>query len=301
MKKEPFVSIVICTHNRVESLNKLALKSISKLRYINYEVIIIDDASTDRTEETIKKYQNKMTNLKYIKNNKSRGLCFVRNLGVKNSKGEIIAFTDDDCIVDKNWLKELVKPYLKDKEIMVVGGTTYIRNTKKIFIQGWISGCNMSFRKEVFNRFLFDTNLKYSHLHDETDLIYRIKNKNLKMHITNKAIIKHFILPAKYRKNKMIGQYLNYIYYQTKPIPLKFYYKNLINNLIKFLCKKNQDNKIFLFLSPELKKLTNLFFKKKLRGQIHRILFILFIEIPIKTTIKNRIEERKYKKNTAIN
>ena len=58
-------------------------------------------------------------------------MCHARNLGIDHCGGEIIAFTDDDCIVDRDWVKELVKVYEKE-DAAVVGGISYRGNTRDI-------------------------------------------------------------------------------------------------------------------------------------------------------------------------
>ncbi len=296
MKKRPFVSIVICTQNRAEALKKYALNSILKLDYPNYEVVIVDDASKDKTQEILKEFKDKTKNLTIVKNNKARGLCYVRNLGVKYSKGEIIAFTDDDCIADKYWLEELIKPYLKDKKVMVVGGKTYIGNSNKIFNPNKnIFGCNMSFRKEIFNNFSFDINIYFSKCssREETELIYRIKNKNLKIIYADKAIVKHFLQPAKYRKNIKIGSPLNKIYMYAKKTSLIKYY------FLFFITLFGKQNKFTILTEEE--EIVNGFdtligiVSPKQKGfyKLPWILYILLLKIPIKAKIKNYLEERK--------
>lgn len=296
MKKYPFVSIVICTQNRAEALKKYALNSILKLDYPDYEVIIVDDASKDKTQETLKGFKGKIKNLTIIKNNKAKGLCYVRNLGVKYSKGEIIAFTDDDCIVNKNWLRELAKPY-RNRKVMVVGGKTYISNSNKIYNPNKkIYGCNMSFRKKIFEKFLFDTNIYFnkSSFHDETELIYRIEDKNLKVVYTGRAIVKHFREPAEYRKNVKIGELLNRIYMYTKKIRLITYYYLFFFALIfgnpqkKMLSIEkeeivNEFDTIIGLFSPKQKR----FYKSPW------IFYVLLLEIPFKAKIRNYLEEKK--------
>jgi len=298
MKKYPFISIVICTQNRAETLKNYALNSILKLDYPTYEVVIVDDDSKDKTQEILKEFKNKIKNLIIIKNTKAKGLCYARNLGIKFTKGEIIAFIDDDCIVDKNWLNELIKPYLKNKNMMVVGGKIYVGNSNKIYnSQKEIIGCNMSFRKKIFNRFLFDENLYFnkSGLHDETELIYRIKNKNLPITYTDKAIVKHFIEPAEYRKNKKIGGPLNLIYLYTKETSLITYYFLFITTLLFGKSKKSN-------LPTKHKEIINKFdsirgllaIKHKIYSKLPWIFYVLLFEIPFKAKIKNRLEKIKY-------
>jgi len=308
--KEPFVSIVICTHNRAKTLEKYILNSIQKLNYNNFEVIVVDDASTDNTNAVLKSYQNKIKNLKLIRNNKMKGLCYVRNLGIKYSQGEIIAFTDDDCYVDKNWIKELVKTYKKNSKIVCVGGKTYIGNSKKTFnSKGKIFGCNMSIKKEIFDKFQFDTNLyfnKCSH-YDETEFIERLKEYDLKVNYTDKAKVNHYILPADFRKNSQIGGPLNLIYMHAKKVVLKYYYHIILKYMFSLFFSKTSPSEDQKILYPELIQLKipyrisyeivnglcqlKMVYRKKYPKieniiKIPWIFFILLIEIPFKSRKK---------------
>ena len=107
MKSDPLVSIVIPTYNRKEKLTRL-IKSILNNNYPRdkIEVIVVDDASTDGTYEEIKK---SFPEVKVIKNQKELFLAASRNVGIKNSKGKYIFLIDDDNIVDKDCILELVK------------------------------------------------------------------------------------------------------------------------------------------------------------------------------------------------
>lgn len=82
-----------------------------------YEIIAVDDGSTDGTAKAVSEFK-KVRLIKQI----HKGPAVARNLGVKNSKGQIILFTDADCIPDKNWIKNMVQPF-KDKKIIGVSGT----------------------------------------------------------------------------------------------------------------------------------------------------------------------------------
>lgn len=118
----PKVSVVIPTFNRKEKL-KCALKPLFDQTYPQnrYEIIIVDDGSTDGTDDLLKHFQKKFPNLIYLKQ-QHRGPAAARNLGIKKSTGDIIFFTDDDCIVPKNWIEKFVHMYQKHPEIAGVGG-----------------------------------------------------------------------------------------------------------------------------------------------------------------------------------
>jgi len=298
MKKKPQVSVIICTKDRIKILEEFALKSLFKQNYPNYEIIVVDDASNENAQQKLHKYKNK---LRIIRNNKSRGLCYVRNLGVKYAKGDLIAFTDDDCIVDKNWINELVRPFLADPAIMVVGGKILIKNSKKIHNNKKQIFCgDICFRKEIFDRFLFDTNLYFNKcsVHDETELLYRLKNKGFKLFYNDKAVVRHFKKPAAYRKNRELGAPLNKIYMYTKKMPITNYYYLLF--ITPFFGKQKK----FAFSMEErdiidgFDTLIGLFSPKQKRFyKLPWILYVLLFELPIKAKIKDYFEEKKWRKN----
>lgn len=98
-------SIIVPAYNTEKYIDK-CLKSIFSNTYKNFEVIIVNDGSTDNTEDIIKKYIKKYDNIIYIKQ-KNMGLSIARNNGVKKSNGDYLLFIDSDDYVDKNLLKNI--------------------------------------------------------------------------------------------------------------------------------------------------------------------------------------------------
>jgi glycosyltransferase involved in cell wall biosynthesis len=84
------------------------LKSIISSTYKDFEIIVVNDGSTDKTEDIINIYLKKYNNITYIKQ-KNKGLSEARNIGVKKAKGDYILFIDSDDYIDKNLLKEINK------------------------------------------------------------------------------------------------------------------------------------------------------------------------------------------------
>jgi len=113
------VSVVIATRNRAESLRD-TLASLTRQSRKPDEVIVVDNASSDHTKDVALNFIDSL-NLKYIYEAK-RGIPYARNTGIQNARGDIIAFIDDDCVADENWLKHLEIPFVKDPYIGVVGG-----------------------------------------------------------------------------------------------------------------------------------------------------------------------------------
>jgi GT2 family glycosyltransferase len=115
-------SIVVATYNRKDKLEK-CLNALANQTYPkdDYEIIIVDDGSTDGTYEFLKEKQKEIKNLRIFRQN-NKGPASARNLGVKNAKGEVIFFTDDDVIVPNNWIEEFLKVFEKYPEVVAVGG-----------------------------------------------------------------------------------------------------------------------------------------------------------------------------------
>lgn len=115
----PFVSIVLATWNRNKLLNQ-SIDSILRNDYSNFELIIIDDNSTQETYDLVKEYQKKDDRIIYIRQPKNLGLVKSRNLGLRISKGEFIFFTDDDDIVLPNRITDPLSFLMKNPRLDVV-------------------------------------------------------------------------------------------------------------------------------------------------------------------------------------
>ena len=113
-------SIIVPAHNSEKTLEQ-CLKSVLLQDGINFEVIVVDNKSTDKTKEIIEKLQRADKRIKYVfEPRQGRGAA--RNAGINSAKGEIIAMTDSDCVVPKNWLKTLISPIIFENEKAVMGG-----------------------------------------------------------------------------------------------------------------------------------------------------------------------------------
>jgi len=127
-------SIIIPTYNRARTLS-LTLDSVIRqtISADQYEIIVIDDGSTDDTELKVKNYELRITKpeIRYFKIEHG-GPAKARNKGIKESKGEIIFFTDDDCIVPNNWMEILLDGFRRHPDVVGVGGwLTIARHLQK--------------------------------------------------------------------------------------------------------------------------------------------------------------------------
>ena len=107
MVKNPTVSVIIPTYNRANLVDK-AIKSVLSQTYQDFEIIVIDDGSTDNTEEIIRGFKDKR--VKYIKKyKKNRGISATRNIGIKVARGKYIASLDSD----DEWLPDKLDKQIK--------------------------------------------------------------------------------------------------------------------------------------------------------------------------------------------
>lgn len=111
------VSVVIPAYNEEKDIGR-CLESLRKQSFSNFEVIIVDDGSTDNTLEIAKKFKN----VKILRG-RHKGTGYSRNLGAKKAKGKILVFVDADMHFDRDYIRNLIKPIAKDKRGKVIGAT----------------------------------------------------------------------------------------------------------------------------------------------------------------------------------
>ncbi len=108
------VSVVIPAHNEEKCIEE-TLKAVCAFSYPDFEVIVVDNASSDKTGEIASKFP-----VKVVKESR-KGLLFAREYGRQAATGEIIANIDADCLPHKNWLSKAV-PQFENKEIVAISG-----------------------------------------------------------------------------------------------------------------------------------------------------------------------------------
>ncbi|MCM8770300.1 MAG: glycosyltransferase [Candidatus Omnitrophica bacterium] len=139
-KDLPLVSVVIPTHNRKEKLIRL-IDSIIASDYPmeKIEIVVIDDASTDGTYEAVKRGYS---NIKIMRNKINYKVSTSRNIGILNSNGEYIFFIDDDTIIEKDTIWELVEFMQNNGKAIIVGPAIYNFYQPLIF---WTIGVKINF------------------------------------------------------------------------------------------------------------------------------------------------------------
>ena len=188
MNKQPLISVIIPTYNR-ENIITRAIDSVIHQTYKNWELIIVDDGSKDKTEEVIKPYlKNHKISYHYQKN---KGVCEARNYGIKKAKGEYIAFLDSDDEFEENKLSvqlcEMKKHNInsslsncyriyeeKNKKKVNFKKSFIITNVDVISLRVPLSASLMMFKSKIPKEILFDPKLPTS---NDFDFLLRILNK----------------------------------------------------------------------------------------------------------------------------
>lgn len=204
--KWPLVSVIVCCYNAASTLDE-CLRSLQKLEYPRYEVIVVDDGSLDGTHEIAAKYNVCCIRVP------NGGLSKARNIGIEASQGEIIAFIDSDAYADRDWLYYMVSA-LDEHQAAAVGGPNLSPpedgfcaqcvdqspgNPTCVLVDNecaeHIPGCNMAFRKEAFHAVgLFDA--QHRAAGDDVDLCWRLLVADKKIVYHPSAVVWHHRRPT---------------------------------------------------------------------------------------------------------
>ena len=188
LEARPRVSVVVCSYNGDRTLAQ-CLDSLGRLEYPDYEVILVDDGSTDDTPTIAGRFPN----IRFIRHAANRGLSAARNTGLLAATGEIVAYTDSDCFADRDWLTHLVHR-LESTGAHAVGGPnlspedgwlaacisaspgqpTHVLESDQVAEH--VPGCNMAFRRgplEAINGF----DPQFLRAGDDVDVCWRLQQE----------------------------------------------------------------------------------------------------------------------------
>jgi O-antigen biosynthesis protein len=114
----PLVTVAVCTRDRPDDM-KLCLGAIDQLDYPNLEILVIDNApKTERTKELIDQHYPQV---RYVREPRP-GLDWARNRAILEANGDLIAYTDDDVVVDPGWVKAIAQTFIENPEVMAITG-----------------------------------------------------------------------------------------------------------------------------------------------------------------------------------
>ena len=211
----PLISIVILNYNAEKFLDE-CLSSIHKTEIANFEIILVDNASTDKS---YRKFTEKFPEIKLIENEKNLGYCEGNNVGIRASKGKFVVVLNPDTVVTPTWLHELIDAYQANGEgiyqpkilattnhnmllssgqfIQLFGfgysrgkGETHVEGSNNIEKIGYASGtCIFTSKKIIEKLNLFDPFL-FAY-HDDLDLCWRASMLGINSFYVPASVIFH--------------------------------------------------------------------------------------------------------------
>jgi glycosyltransferase involved in cell wall biosynthesis len=202
LSRAPFVSVIICSYNGGRTL-AACLDSLGKLNYPDYEIILVDDGSTDGTRDIAEQFPH----IRYIYQ-ENHGLSHARNTGAAAAKGEVFAYTDSDCMADVDWLYYLIgtlvsgdyagvggpnvtppaQNWIQACVAAAPGGPSHVLLTDTIAEH--IPGCNMAFYRWAFENIGgFDP--EYHKAGDDVDFCWRLQQAGCVIAFSPTALVWH--------------------------------------------------------------------------------------------------------------
>jgi O-antigen biosynthesis protein len=201
-KTWPKVSVVICAYNAADTLED-CLGSVERLTYPDYEIILVNDGSRDRTSEIAHSHPRVR-----VIDMPNRGLSAARNVGLADATGEIVAYTDADTRVDRDWLTFLVQPFLTSNVVgsggpnvvpgddppiaqciaRAPGGPTHVLLDDRTAEH--VPGCNMAFRRDALLA-IGGFNPIYLRAGDDVDVCWRLQGRGWRIGFASSALVWH--------------------------------------------------------------------------------------------------------------
>lgn len=214
MRGLPKLSVVVCTAARPDKLQAL-LDSFTALLVppaFAAELIVVNNRPDTDIAPIVAEVAGRLPlTVKQLSESK-RGLGHARNKGLAHTDGEIIAFTDDDCLVDRCWLLRIGRCFADDPDLMGLGGRvelfdpadspiTVLRGTSSNFLSsheqvfGFLHGCNMAFRRRLFEQIgYFDTRFGIGSLinsGDDSEFLYRAYQAGCRIRYEPRVLVHH--------------------------------------------------------------------------------------------------------------
>jgi glycosyltransferase involved in cell wall biosynthesis len=201
--KLPKVSVVVCSYNGASTVES-CLASMERIRYPDFEVIFVDDGSTDGTQEILKKFP-------WVRNirQKNMGLSYARNVGMNAAEGEITVYTDSDCEADEDWLYFIALGLVRSGHVgmggpnlipdegswvadcvgLSPGGPTHVMVDDRTAEH--VPGCNMAFYTWALKQVNgFDP--QYRKAGDDVDVIWRLQDLGYSIGFAPAAQVWHY-------------------------------------------------------------------------------------------------------------
>ncbi len=213
LERSPRVSVVVCAYDAERTMDD-CLASLRTLNYPDYEVVVVNDGSTDRTLAIAEKHKQVYDadpggpRLEII-SQANKGLSVARNVGAAAATGEIIAYTDSDCVPDPDWLAFLIYKFVRSG-FVAVGGPNFPPPEPSLVpaavavspggpmhvllndeVAEHIPGCNMAFTKKVLDE-INGFEPIFAAAGDDVDFCWRLQNRGYAIGFSPAATVWHY-------------------------------------------------------------------------------------------------------------
>jgi len=309
------LEVIIPTLNRPDDLSSLFQSLLLQTRTPEF-VTIVDAGTLHANYELYKKnFHIQSTEFKIISS--QPGLTYQRNLGIHHASGDILLFLDDDTIIESQYVEKIIRIFINDTENKIGGVTGRIINVsfhqnifnkrfRNIFYLpvsgkgellrsgfgnsishlvsdqikiGWLSGCNMAYRKEVCIWNFFDENLKSYAYAEDLDFSTRV-GKNYSLIYEPQAILEHRISPtnriSEFPRYKMLVLHHSYLFFKNH--------------------NESYRNRFAFYLSLIGLTLQSLFLKRSIRGFLGSLCGLIEISLFRNYSLPNYLERLDFMK-----
>ena len=209
------INVIVATRNRSANLRDLleGLLRCDVPLSLQWDVWIIDNNSTDDTPQIVQFLATRHPNRIHYRSESAQGKSFALNRGIRESSGDVVIFTDDDCIPDVHWIENIGREFSTRPDLGIVGGRIELHNPldKPLTIRTWrdrrvlssaselfffIAGCNMAVRRDVLTSVgEFDTGLGPGSPKDtvaeDPDFIYRALRMGTRIEYVPDVLVYH--------------------------------------------------------------------------------------------------------------
>lgn len=127
--RQPTISVVVATHNRATSLTR-CLSALARINFAphDWELIVVNNASTDNTGDVVTQFASSVPFKVHLVEEPVAGVSGARNRGARQARAAIVAFTDDDCYVERDFLKEIVRAFDENPDCGYIGGRVLLHD-----------------------------------------------------------------------------------------------------------------------------------------------------------------------------
>jgi len=129
--KQPLLSIVLPVYNTAKYLEQ-CIDSILSQTFEDFELLAIDDCSTDNSLQILRQYEQKDSRVQVLKNKNNEGLSMVRNLGISKAQGKYISFVDSDDFLDVSMYERMMHEAMANNAEIVVCGHNYVNDKGRL-------------------------------------------------------------------------------------------------------------------------------------------------------------------------